>query len=1210
MKIRELFDKTRPIDRHIPAVINYAANSEKLLRQEISEYEVTDKLAHHYERFMYSLQEGFQGGEGRECGVWVSGFYGSGKSSFTKYLGFALDPSQNVGADPFLSLLQNQLPNQPLRQQLSLLAKNHSATVIMVDLASVAAADSKSQGISRLIYNKVMEWAGYSKDEKIALLELKVERDGRKEEFVSHITDLGYDWNELRDDLLESNTIAGEVAAKMYPSIWRDGDHFYNVRIDSSYGENERLGQMLHLIESRTGSPRVLFILDEVGQFIEGTGRLITNLQGFAENLKNIGNGQAWIICTAQQTLPDAGPLFKLKDRFPQALRVDIESSDIREITYRRLLKKSPEALAALKKVYASHSGSLSTATQLKGTKLTQSSLDPEVFVQLYPFLPQHFTILMELLRSLARSTGGVGLRSTLKVIQDVLVDVSGKRRGLTLLADQDVGALATSDVFYETLASDIERANRPLVETVQKIGSTHGAASLHLRAAKTIAVLQLIEGFPVSRHNVAALLHPSAGATPLQDEVSKAIQDLLDDKEIALEEIDGSLRFMSEAVAQIMNRQSSMRASVADENRILDEVLRDFIFTPEPSARLEGTKTIKAQVKMMRGSMPVAVTHSKEDVELHLELASASDMATRLVERRNDSLQPSNRNTLFLLGEDSRTIRALVEKIYRCEEIHRLNRTEAAEKEVADYVKAQLTKSQILKRDLDTAIQDAFLKGSFLFRGADVAVATKGTELRAACNSQLGHCAVQIYPHYKDAPQNLDTTAAEKLLLTPDLSLITSANDPLGVVEKAGPATRIKTEHPALVAIVDYLGKAGEVDGRKLLDDFNRPPFGWFKDTTRHLVSALLIAQKIRLRFGGQWFDVNGPKSLEALKNNATFIRADFATNLAQVPQEILHRAAKRLLTLTGERALPMAPNICKAVQQHFPGLRNTYTPLAVELTSFALPGAARAQSLSKQLAQILDRDASDAPVTLGAEEASIVDDLAWAREVRKALDEGLGEDCSAAAALCAGIESLPKIGSLEKLDSSSSTLRNELSELLSREDFHQLASDIRQRRTELASLLGAAAAEFSKELTSHLAEQVDSIQSTPEWECLPESDKADLSVELSSISSIPAEDLAGIRSLLNSRLEADASFSRLRLIVSSRARKHEEASRGKAIEEQPAGLAPRRVRIRNRYTASETVPLQKTVSDLQEALSALQTASVPEVLLEFEGLKYKAKN
>jgi hypothetical protein len=1201
MKIRELFDSTRPIDRHIVSVINYAADSEDLLKQEVSEYEVTDKLAHHYERFMTNLSDGFQGGGNHEVGVWVSGFYGSGKSSLTKYLGFALDPSRKIGNKPFLEYLQAQFPTQALRQQLGLLAKNHPATVIMVDLASIASADSKNQGVSRLVFEKVMHWAGYARDEKIALLELMVERDGRKDEFLKLVAKQGMDWSDLRSDLLVSNTVAGEVAAEMYPKIWKGPGHFSSVKVDSIYGEDERLKQMLDLIEKRTGSARVLFVLDEVGQFIEGTDRLILNVQGFAENLKNIGKGDAWIVCTAQQTLPVSGPLFKLKDRFPQGLRIDIESSDIREITYRRLLKKSPEALKRLKELFNAHSGALTTATHLKNTKLTQATLDAEVFSQLYPFLPQHFNILMELLRGLARSTGGIGLRSTLKVIQDVLVDVGGKRRGETLLADQEVGALATADAFYDTLANDIERVNRPLVETVNKISAAFGVESLHLKVAKAIAVLQLIEGFPVSRHNVAALLHRYVSDTPLVDKVNAAVQELIEDKEIALEEIEGSLRFMSEAVAQIMANQASLIPSVTDQNKILDDALRD-IFTPEPVARLANTKAVKAQVKLLRSAIPVPVTHTKEDVEIHMELASPAELAARLIDRRNQSLQPNSRNTLLLLGEDSPKIRDLITKIYRCEETHRANRTDASEKEVADFVKAQLVHAETHKRDLETALQDAFIKGHFIFRGTDSAVATKGTELRAACNAELGHVADQIYPNYKDAPENMAADAAEKLLLTQNLSTIPSAIDPLGLVEKAGPATRIKVDSPALVAIVDYLGKNGDVEGRKLLDDFSRPPYGWFKDTTRHLVAALLLAQKVRLRVGAQWIDVNGPKALEVFKNNTAFVRADFATNATQIPQDVLLRASQRLLTLTGEDVLPMAPNICKAVQKHFPTLRNNYNSLGMELTSVKLPGAERAQTLSKQLGQIMDRDASDAPVTLGAQDASIVEDLGWAREVRKALDDGLGNDCAAALTACEEIERLPGIGALAKLKTSSVDLRNEMSELLTREDFHLVASDIRRRKGEIESMVAAVGSEFAKELRISLQQQIDGIQEMPEWGELPEADKAEFASDLNSITIQDAGDLAEIRALTNQQLEINAQLNTARAGVVARWKKHKEAT---PLPNESNGEA-KRVRIRPRYTASDVAQLMRSVEEMGGALEALKASKVNEVLLEMDGVKY----
>jgi hypothetical protein len=101
-RIRELFSTRRPIDRPIEKVIDYYAADEKRLAAEIEEYEVTDNVEKCFQRFLDVFGEGLRGGQVTEIGVWVAGFYGSGKSSFTKYLGFALDPQRTVGGRPFI----------------------------------------------------------------------------------------------------------------------------------------------------------------------------------------------------------------------------------------------------------------------------------------------------------------------------------------------------------------------------------------------------------------------------------------------------------------------------------------------------------------------------------------------------------------------------------------------------------------------------------------------------------------------------------------------------------------------------------------------------------------------------------------------------------------------------------------------------------------------------------------------------------------------------------------------------------------------------------------------------------------------------------------------------------------------------------------------------------------------------------------------------
>jgi hypothetical protein len=108
-QIRSLFDVSRALNRPIEKVITYQNRGDAQLRTEVSEYVVTDNINENFQRLLKGVQSVLQGGGGYDIGVWVSGFYGSGKSSFTKYLGFALDRGMKLGSDSFLQLLKNRI---------------------------------------------------------------------------------------------------------------------------------------------------------------------------------------------------------------------------------------------------------------------------------------------------------------------------------------------------------------------------------------------------------------------------------------------------------------------------------------------------------------------------------------------------------------------------------------------------------------------------------------------------------------------------------------------------------------------------------------------------------------------------------------------------------------------------------------------------------------------------------------------------------------------------------------------------------------------------------------------------------------------------------------------------------------------------------------------------------------------------------------------
>ena len=109
MTIRSLFDPSKDIYRTIEKVITYGASQEGRLKAEISEYVVTESIEEQFRKLLDRMQLAMESGRENEVGVWVSGFYGSGKSSFTKYLGLAFDDQRTIDGTPFIKYLQDAL---------------------------------------------------------------------------------------------------------------------------------------------------------------------------------------------------------------------------------------------------------------------------------------------------------------------------------------------------------------------------------------------------------------------------------------------------------------------------------------------------------------------------------------------------------------------------------------------------------------------------------------------------------------------------------------------------------------------------------------------------------------------------------------------------------------------------------------------------------------------------------------------------------------------------------------------------------------------------------------------------------------------------------------------------------------------------------------------------------------------------------------------
>lgn len=1121
MEIRQLFDEKRDIYRTIEKVITYGASHEERLKAEISEYVVTDSIEEQFERLLSKMQGAMEAGGENEVGVWVSGFYGSGKSSFTKYLGFALDDSIVVDGAPFIQHMQNRFKKQTTKQLLSTVAKRFPAAVVMLDLASTQLADASMKEVSTVLYYKILEWAGYSQNLKVAAFERRLKKEGRYEEFLTTFADQlgGEQWTDYRNDPLVVDSVVPQIAHQMYPNFFKTADSFSTVTEDWVVFTDQQVEEMLEIAREATGKEYIIFIVDEVGQYVGSRQNLILNLDGLAKNLKNIGDGKVWIVGTAQQTLTEDDPkaslnspeLYKLKDRFP--VQIDLEANDIKEICYRRLLGKSPRGEMELGNLFDKHGQALRHNTKLVDARAYGADFDRQTFINLYPFLPAHFDILLHLLGALAKSTGGIGLRSAIKVIQDVLVEGADHS---TPIANQPVGWLATTVTLFDALKKDIEKGYLSLSQSVSKVKIRFPDSKLHQDIAKTVCVLQILGNLPISIQNVTILMHGGVADASAADQVKKAVEELISDAIVPLGEQDGNLCFHSEKLNDIEQERGTIPRRAVELRRIQNETLRE-AYSPLPSTHLNGTLSVQTGLKAQTsGDVPASLSGERNTIQTVAELVDPTHYEAAKARLTEESRHKSANYTIFLLGRSSPEKEELTAEIYRSKEIVNKYRNEP-DQEVKEYCNGQKDRANRLMGELERLIKRSLVQGSFIFRGEVTAVESIDQDLIEAARKHLASVAEQVFDRYNEAPVRAGTDLAEKFLRLGNLSGVTNATDPLGLVQTQGGRPSINTGCKAITSIRDMIERQGSIEGKRLIDLFTDAPYGWSQDTLRYLLASMLFAGEIKLKVAGREVTVNGQQAIDALKTNNAFKSVGVSLREERPSNEILVRAAERLTELSGDMVVPLEDEISKATTKLFPQLQHQYGPLAEKLKGLKLPGSDRLESVSQDIKDTLFTDASDAPQRLGGEESELYANLKWAADLKRALEKGLEQTLGELQQHRRELESLPASGTPGHLKTELQDEIEGLNERLNHADFFKYITEFAGSLTTLKSKVRDTAIALQTEQRQRITDAEQDLRRLSEWPELTQQEQNNLIVDLEKLAVTASEDLTGLRLLVN---------------------------------------------------------------------------------------------
>jgi hypothetical protein len=504
MKLEQLFDK--PVDRPIEGVIK--ADDDASLRLELDEYVITDEVGKRLDNFLDAYLN-YSGANG----VWISGFFGSGKSHLLKMLALLLENRIVDGTDALSIFLA-----KPKCSNDEIFANDLKRAVTIPSQSILFNIDQKADVISKTeldaliaVFVKVFdEHCGYyGKQAYIAQFERDLEADGLLEQFKETFQSKNsMDWDKGRQRakrmggaIDESyNEVSGQVVNNILDKYRSD----YRLSIED-FAE-----QVNTYISKQEKGFRLNFFVDEVGQYIAGNVKLMTNLQTVAESLATKCHGQAWVIVTAQEDMStvvgetgkqQSNDFTKIQARFKN--RMKLTSQDVAEVIQIRLLHKKEEFIPQLTDLYHAQENNFKTLFDFAdGSQSFRNYRDKENFIQSYPFVPYQFSLFQAAIQNLSTHNAfegkhsSVGERSMLGVFQQVAIAI--KNHG--------IGELATFDLMFEGIRTALKTAIQQSILKAEK--QLDNVFAVHL--LKALFLVKYVKEFKPTIRNLCVLMHDS----------------------------------------------------------------------------------------------------------------------------------------------------------------------------------------------------------------------------------------------------------------------------------------------------------------------------------------------------------------------------------------------------------------------------------------------------------------------------------------------------------------------------------------------------------------------------------------------------------------------------------------------------------------------------------------------------------------------------
>lgn len=818
------------INRPINGVVQVEQEKEDVVQREVKEYVVTTELKKHFGKFFDEYSESFDTPTDN-IGVWITGFFGSGKSHFLKMLSYLLE-NKEVDGKRTVDYFEAKFDDPMAFMNIQKCVQVPTETILFnIDAKSSIHKDKTS--VLQVFYKVFYDHIGlYGNDLKLAKLEQFIQKKGKVQAFKDAFEEInGESWESTRAEYSFFETDIVDALVQSGVMNENNAQHWFDHAEITNTSPEQFAKEVKAYVDSKPKGFRLIFMIDEAGQYIGESSDMLLNLQTIVELLGSTCRGQVWVIATGQEALDDMqlklrqDEFSRIMARFP--IRLSLTSSSVGEVIEKRLLTKNDQANDVLDRVYENNENVLSNLyafdTEVKDLKGFSSE---DEFARVFPFVPYQFTIMQKVFNEVrihghAGKHNSSGERSMLNGFQE-----SAQR-----VEDKNELTLVPLYAFYDALHSSLDTSIRSVIERAENAAKHgNGLTEEDVNLLKLLYLVRYIDDIKSNIENLTILMADSINVDKLalKQQVTESLERLQKQNYIARNgEVYQFLTDEEQDIAREINNQSIEAANVISQ---VCKIIFDGIYTTKKYRYTKNDYNYDFDFKKSVDNQ----NHGNSNGEMTLQfITEANDDASDL-----RLLAESKGNKAICVLSKDYAIFDNIEMALKIEKYILQKNISELPDSTKNIIETKQRERNRIVHEAQENISQAILHGKFYIDGEVVTIS--GTSVKVVLDKVLETLVERTYYKITEINESVNSESDIRAIL----------NGSVGI-------EGLEANQSACDTVYTYLEKQAMMKFPTTMADiqsrYQKIPYGWKELDIAAVVARLIQKQKVTIKRAGQ---------------------------------------------------------------------------------------------------------------------------------------------------------------------------------------------------------------------------------------------------------------------------------------------------------------------------------------------------------------------